>query len=233
MLGQPLKDAGGLCLHSGHALRVTGAQGLARAGLSLHAIQLLGRWGSNAVLLYVRQAPLYATHRYAAAALAGWGSGPVSAGSALNQWVSPPAPTSCSVASPASDPSAKFLELDNRIRELEGRPCGRDLSSDHALAARLAATEEAVADLRAASTNTKESKAELAARLADLEGVVAMMRANRTTICRSIQSELTLSTPALPAADAPVPSDLNDAGGATPVNALPASISKCANDALP
>ena len=70
-LGQPLQDAGGLWLHSGHALRVTGAQGLSRAGLGIHAIQVLGRWGSDAVLLYIRNAPLYATHKYAAAALAG------------------------------------------------------------------------------------------------------------------------------------------------------------------
>ena len=43
---------------SGHTLRVTGAQGLARLGLELWAIQLFGRWGSEAVKLYVRLAPL-------------------------------------------------------------------------------------------------------------------------------------------------------------------------------
>ena len=34
---------------TGHTLRATGAQGLARAGLDLWAVQLLGRWGSEAV----------------------------------------------------------------------------------------------------------------------------------------------------------------------------------------
>ena len=41
---------------SGHSLRATGAQGLARAGLELWAVQLLGRWGSDAVKQYVRDA---------------------------------------------------------------------------------------------------------------------------------------------------------------------------------
>ena len=43
---------------SGHSLRVTGAQGLARAGVDVWAVQLLGRWGSNAVLEYIREVPL-------------------------------------------------------------------------------------------------------------------------------------------------------------------------------
>ena len=34
---------------SGHSLRVTGAQGLARLGVDLWAIQLIGRWGSEKV----------------------------------------------------------------------------------------------------------------------------------------------------------------------------------------
>ena len=41
---------------SGHSLRATGAQGLARAGLELWSIQLIGRWGSDAVKTYVRDA---------------------------------------------------------------------------------------------------------------------------------------------------------------------------------
>ena len=41
---------------SGHSLWSTGAQGLARAGLELWAIQLIGRWGSDAVKSYVRYA---------------------------------------------------------------------------------------------------------------------------------------------------------------------------------
>jgi len=39
---------------SGHSLRVTGAQGLAQLGVDMWAIQLLGRWGSEAVRGYVR-----------------------------------------------------------------------------------------------------------------------------------------------------------------------------------
>ena len=43
---------------SGHSLRASGAQGLARLGVDTWAIQLLGRWGSSAVLGYIREAPL-------------------------------------------------------------------------------------------------------------------------------------------------------------------------------
>ena len=43
---------------TGHSLRVTGAQSLARAGLEVWASQLLGRWGSQSVLGYVREVPL-------------------------------------------------------------------------------------------------------------------------------------------------------------------------------
>ena len=43
---------------SGHSLRATGAQGLAAAGVETWAIELLGRWGSDAVRGYVRDARL-------------------------------------------------------------------------------------------------------------------------------------------------------------------------------
>jgi hypothetical protein len=43
---------------TGHSLRATGAQGLARAGLDEWSIQLLGRWGSQAIRLYTRQGAL-------------------------------------------------------------------------------------------------------------------------------------------------------------------------------
>ena len=43
---------------SGHSLRVTGAQGLTRAGLDLWHVQLLGMWGSDTVRDYVRGAAL-------------------------------------------------------------------------------------------------------------------------------------------------------------------------------
>ena len=43
---------------TGHSMRVTGAQGMAAAGMDLWAIQLLGRWGSMAIKSYVREAHL-------------------------------------------------------------------------------------------------------------------------------------------------------------------------------
>ena len=43
---------------SGHSLRATGAQGLARAGVDLWAVELLGRWGGPTVRRYVREAQL-------------------------------------------------------------------------------------------------------------------------------------------------------------------------------
>ena len=123
-LGQPLRDEAGLWLHSGHALRVTGAQGLSRAGLSTYAIQLIGRWGSDAVLGYIRMAPLYASHRFAAAALAGWGAnGSLPSNlpdDRLNQWTTPPAPIVC--RRPAVDPKmASYKQLEQRLCVLEDR----------------------------------------------------------------------------------------------------------------
>ena len=43
---------------TGHSPRVTGAQRMARAGHLPALIQLFGRWGSNAVFGYVRDALL-------------------------------------------------------------------------------------------------------------------------------------------------------------------------------
>ena len=60
MLKVPLESSSGLERISGHSLRTTGAQGLARLGLDLWAIQLIGRWGSERVKLYVRQAQVEA-----------------------------------------------------------------------------------------------------------------------------------------------------------------------------
>ena len=48
---------------SGHSLRVTGAQGLTVQGWHLWTLQLLGRWGSEAIKGYVREAPLEAMLR--------------------------------------------------------------------------------------------------------------------------------------------------------------------------
>jgi len=41
-----------------HALRVSGAQFLARNGIDTHLIALLGRWGSTAIFRYIQEAPL-------------------------------------------------------------------------------------------------------------------------------------------------------------------------------
>ena len=64
-LGLPPCAPDGLPCWSGHSLRVGGAQGLSIAGLDTWAIQLLGRWGSQAVLGYIREAPLASAHRWA------------------------------------------------------------------------------------------------------------------------------------------------------------------------
>ena len=64
----PITSPDGAERVSGHSLRATGAQGLARRGLDLHSIQLLGRWGSEAVRGYVRDAELDAASLRAAAA---------------------------------------------------------------------------------------------------------------------------------------------------------------------
>jgi len=50
---------------TGHTLRVTGAQAMAKAGMDLWQIQLFCRWGSSAVLGYVRDAPLAVSGRIA------------------------------------------------------------------------------------------------------------------------------------------------------------------------
>ena len=57
-LGVPLRSPDASARVSGHSLRVSGAQGLAKAGVDSWAIQLLGRWGSSAVLGYIREVPL-------------------------------------------------------------------------------------------------------------------------------------------------------------------------------
>ena len=50
---------------TGHAARVSGARRMARAGIKLWQIQLFARWGSSAILRYVREAPLEKSHRLA------------------------------------------------------------------------------------------------------------------------------------------------------------------------
>ena len=58
LLHVPLSTPDGSERVSGHSLRVTGAQGLARLGWDLWAIQLQGRWHSDVVKRYVREAHL-------------------------------------------------------------------------------------------------------------------------------------------------------------------------------
>ena len=64
-LGLPTRRADGLLLYSGHTLRLSGAQFLARNGVDLWRIQLLGRWGCDRVLQYVQEAPLSSLARMA------------------------------------------------------------------------------------------------------------------------------------------------------------------------
>ena len=58
LLGVEVAAPGGSERVSGHSLRATGAQGLAAAGVDTWAIELLGRWGSDAVRGYIRDARL-------------------------------------------------------------------------------------------------------------------------------------------------------------------------------
>ena len=58
--GMELTSENGLERISGHTLRATGAQGMATLGVDTYSIQLLGRWGSSAVLRYVRAASVSA-----------------------------------------------------------------------------------------------------------------------------------------------------------------------------
>ena len=62
-LGVALQAPDGSERVAGHSLRVTGAQGLAARGWHLWTVQLLGRWGSEAVKGYFREAPLQALTR--------------------------------------------------------------------------------------------------------------------------------------------------------------------------
>ena len=64
-LGVPVVGPTGLRLFTGHSGRATGAQCLAGLGVALWRIQLFGRWGSDAFVLYARDAPLSNLHRLA------------------------------------------------------------------------------------------------------------------------------------------------------------------------
>ena len=96
-LGVPLASADGSERVSGHSLRVTGAQGLARAGVDTWAIQLLGRWGSSAVLGYIREVPLEVSTSWAARA---------ARAQSLDQLIAARASASSSSSSSWSSPAA-------------------------------------------------------------------------------------------------------------------------------
>ena len=58
LMGLPITSEGGYRLYGGHSLRVSGAQWMARTGVSLPLIQLMARWSSNAIARYVADTPL-------------------------------------------------------------------------------------------------------------------------------------------------------------------------------
>jgi hypothetical protein len=60
VLGLQTHTPSGAPLITGHVMRATGAIFLAEMGVELWRIQLLGRWGSEAVKIYIRSAPLKA-----------------------------------------------------------------------------------------------------------------------------------------------------------------------------
>ena len=65
LLGRPLCWGDGTQKFTGHALRVGGAQSLARAGLDTWCIALLARHTSSAIFGYVRDAPLGGSDQFA------------------------------------------------------------------------------------------------------------------------------------------------------------------------
>jgi hypothetical protein len=69
-LGLDAKGPTGVPLFTGHALRATGAMFLAAAGLDANSVGLLGRWGSDVVRIYMREAPLRALQAIARVAVA-------------------------------------------------------------------------------------------------------------------------------------------------------------------
>ena len=68
LLKSPLSSPDGSERITGHTLRATGAQGLARLGIDLWAIQLMGRWGSDVVRRYVREVALESAASWASSA---------------------------------------------------------------------------------------------------------------------------------------------------------------------
>ena len=57
LLGLPIVYSNGARAYTGHSARATGAQHLAQLGVDVWRIQIFGRWGSDVVLQYIREAP--------------------------------------------------------------------------------------------------------------------------------------------------------------------------------
>ena len=57
-LGLPIMSQNGLRLFTGHSARATGAMYMAATNVELWRIQMFGRWGSEAFLGYIRDAPI-------------------------------------------------------------------------------------------------------------------------------------------------------------------------------
>jgi hypothetical protein len=62
---EELWTSSGALRFGGHVLRITMAMYLGKLGVDIWRIQLLGRWGSSAVLRYVRESPLQNLHSLA------------------------------------------------------------------------------------------------------------------------------------------------------------------------
>ena len=63
-LGHPL-EADNRHLFGGHSARVSGAQWLVRRGMEIWRVQVLGRWGSSAVLACIRDVPVSSSSCFA------------------------------------------------------------------------------------------------------------------------------------------------------------------------
>ena len=106
LLGVPAVAPDGSERISGHSLRVTGAQGLARRGVPLWSIQLLGRWGSDAFRGYLRDA---AAHVFVAS------DSPVCSGPSLDALVAG------AVELAAADSQSVLAAVESKIVERVGR----------------------------------------------------------------------------------------------------------------
>eukprot|EP00439_Symbiodinium_sp_Y106_P037955 s1534_g4.t1 len=58
LLGIPICSSNGARCFTGHSARASGAQFLASRGVELWRIQIFGRWDSDVILRYIREAPL-------------------------------------------------------------------------------------------------------------------------------------------------------------------------------